>query len=250
MTNKTPHIDLQQPEIGFGKTVLMPGDPLRAKYIADNFLTDAVLVNGVRGVNGYTGYYKGVKVSVMASGMGMPSIGIYSYELYKFFGVQNIIRVGSAGGISEKARVRDILIGMGACTNSNFPSQYGMNGTIAPICDFTLLETANTIAMKKGLPVHIGNLYSSDTFYDDSASTARWGKMGCLAVEMEAAALYCTAMRLGMRALAICTVSDILYPPFTALDAKEREQTFTQMMELALDCAVEYEKLPVIEPKE
>ena len=250
MTNKTPHIDLQQPEIGFGKTVLMPGDPLRAKYIADNFLTDAVLVNGVRGVNGYTGYYKGVKVSVMASGMGMPSIGIYSYELYKFFGVQNIIRVGSAGGISEKARVRDILIGMGACTNSNFPSQYGMNGTIAPICDFTLLETANTIAMKKGLPVHIGNLYSSDTFYDDSASTARWGKMGCLAVEMEAAALYCTAMRLGMRALAICTVSDILYPPFTALDAKDREQTFTQMMELALDCAVEYEKLPVIEPKE
>ena len=250
MTNKTPHIDLQQPEIGFGKTVLMPGDPLRAKYIADNFLTDAVLVNGVRGVNGYTGYYKGVKVSVMASGMGMPSIGIYSYELYKFFGVQNIIRVGSAGGISEKARVRDILIGMGACTNSNFPSQYGMNGTIAPICDFTLLETANTIAMKKGLPVHIGNLYSSDTFYDDSASTARWGKMGCLAVEMEAAALYCTAMRLGMRALAICTVSDILYPPFTALDAKDREQTFTQMMELALDCAVEHEKLPVIEPKE
>lgn len=250
MTNKTPHIDLKQPEIGFGKTVLMPGDPLRAKYIADNFLTDAVLVNGVRGVNGYTGYYKGVKVSVMASGMGMPSIGIYSYELYKFFGVQNIIRVGSAGGISEKARVRDILIGMGACTNSNFPSQYGMNGTIAPICDFTLLETANTIAEKKGLSVHIGNLYSSDTFYDDSASTARWGKMGCLAVEMEAAALYCTAMRLGMRALAICTVSDILYPPFTALDAKDREQTFTQMMELALDCAVEYEKLPVIEPKE
>lgn len=250
MTNKTPHIDVSRPEIGFGKTVLMPGDPLRAKYIAENFLTDAVLVNGVRGVNGYTGYYKGVKVSVMASGMGMPSIGIYSYELYKFFGVQNIIRVGSAGGISEQVKVRDIVVGMGACTNSNFASQYNMNGTVAPICDFALLDTANKIAQKKGLNIHIGNLYSSDTFYDDSFPSSRWGKMGCLAVEMEAAALYCTAMRYGMRALAICTVSDILYPPFTALDAQAREQTFTQMMELALDCAVEYENLPIIEPKE
>lgn len=248
MTNKTPHIDLKN-DLGFGKTVLMPGDPLRAKYIADNFLTDAVLVNGVRGVNGYTGYYKGVKVSVMASGMGMPSIGIYSYELYKFFGVQNIIRVGSAGAINEKVKVRDIVIGMGACTNSNFPNQYNMNGTIAPICDYDLLSTAKNIADKNGLNVHIGNLYSSDTFYDDSFPSANWGKVGCLAVEMEAAALYCTAMRLGMRALAICTISDILYPPFTALDAKDREQTFTQMMELALDCAVEYEKLPLIEAK-
>lgn len=250
MANKTPHINLKDDNIGFGKTVLMPGDPLRAKYIAENFLTDAVLVNGVRGVNGYTGYYKGVKVSVMASGMGMPSIGIYSYELYKFFGVQNIIRVGSAGAINEKVKVRDIVIGMGACTNSNFPSQYNMNGTIAPICDYELLSTAKQIADGKKLNVHIGNLYSSDTFYDDSFPSANWGKMGCLAVEMEAAALYCTAMRYGMRALAICTVSDILYPPFTALEADEREKTFTQMMELALDCAVEYEKLPLIEPKE
>ena len=249
MTNKTPHIDLKDNELGFGKTVLMPGDPLRAKYIADNFLTDAVLVNGVRGVNGYTGYYKGVKVSVMASGMGMPSIGIYSYELYKFFGVQNIIRVGSAGAINEKVKVRDIVIGMGACTNSNFPHQYNMNGTIAPICDYDLLSTAKNIADKNALNVHIGNLYSSDTFYDDSFPSGNWGKVGCLAVEMEAAALYCTAMRLGKRALAICTISDILYPPFTALDAKDREQTFTQMMELALDCAVEYEKLPLIEAK-
>ena len=250
MTNKTPHINLQDADLGFGKTVLMPGDPLRAKYIADNFLTDAVLVNGVRGVNGYTGYYKGVKVSVMASGMGMPSIGIYSYELYKFFGVQNIIRVGSAGAINQKAKVRDIVIGMGACTNSNFPSQYGLNGTIAPICDFDMLSTAKKISDEKNLNVHIGNLYSSDTFYDDSHPSADWGKIGCLAVEMEAAALYCTAMRMGMRAMAICTISDILYPPFTTLDAKDREQTFTQMMELALDCAVEYEKLPVLEPKE
>ena len=250
MTNKTPHIDLKGSEVGFGKTVLMPGDPLRAKYIADNFLEDAVLVNGVRGVNGYTGYYKGVKVSVMASGMGMPSIGIYSYELYKFFGVQNIIRVGSAGAINEKVQVRDIVVGMGACTNSNFPSQYNMNGTIAPICDFDMLSTAKNIADNKGLNIHIGNLYSSDTFYDDSFPSANWGKVGCLAVEMEAAALYCTAMRLGMRALAICTISDILFPPFTALDADSREKTFTAMMELALDSAVEYEKLPHLEPKE
>jgi purine-nucleoside phosphorylase len=250
MTNKTPHIDLKDSTLGFGKTVLMPGDPLRAKYIADNFLTDTVLVNGVRGVNGYTGYYNGVKVSVMASGMGMPSICIYSYELYKYFGVQNIIRVGSAGAINPKVKVREMVIGMGACTNSNFPNQYNMNGTIAPICDYDLLSTAKTIADKNGYTVHIGNLYSSDTFYDDSFPSANWGKVGCLAVEMEAAALYCTAMRLGMRALAICTISDILYPPFTALDAKEREQSFTEMMKLALDCAVEYENLPLIEAKD
>ena len=249
MTNKTPHIDLKN-DLGFGKTVLMPGDPLRAKYIADNFLTDAVLVNGVRGVNGYTGYYKGVKVSVMASGMGMPSIGIYSYELYKFFGVQNIIRVGSAGAINDKVKVRDIVIGQGACTNSSFPNQYGMNGTIAPICDFAMLDIANKVAAKNSLNVHIGNLYSSDTFYDDSTPSSAWGKVGCLAVEMEAAALYCTAMRLGMRALAICTISDILYPPFTSLDANERQVSFTEMMKLALDCAVEYEALPDNEPKE
>ena len=249
MTNKTPHIDLKN-DLGFGKTVLMPGDPLRAKYIAENFLTDAVLVNGVRGVNGYTGYYKGVKVSVMASGMGMPSIGIYSYELYKFFGVQNIIRVGSAGAINDKVKVRDIVIGQGACTNSSFPNQYGMNGTIAPICDFSMLDIANKVAAKNSLNVHIGNLYSSDTFYDDSTPSSAWGKVGCLAVEMEAAALYCTAMRLGMRALAICTISDILYPPFTSLDANERQVSFTEMMKLALDCAVEYEALPDNEPKE
>ena len=250
MTNKTPHIDLKNPEIGFGKTVLMPGDPLRAKYIAENFLEDAVLVNGVRGVNGYTGYYKGVKVSVMASGMGMPSIGIYSYELYKFFGVQNIIRVGSAGAINEKVKVRDIVAGMGACTNSNFPSQYNMNGTIAPICDYDMLAISKKIADEKGYNFHVGNLYSSDTFYDDSFPSGNWGKIGCLAVEMEAAALYCTAMRYGMRALAICTISDILYPPFTALDAMERQESFTQMMELALESAVEYDKLPHLEPKE
>ncbi|MBE6587235.1 MAG: purine-nucleoside phosphorylase [Ruminococcaceae bacterium] len=250
MTQKTPHIDLKGSDLGFGKTVLMPGDPLRAKFIAENFLSDAVLVNGVRGVNGYTGYYKGVKVSVMASGMGMPSIGIYSYELYKYFGVQNIVRIGSAGAISESVNVRDIVAGMGACTNSAFPKQYNMNGTIAPICDFTLLETCKRVADLSGIELHVGNLYSSDTFYDDSFPSSNWGRMGCLAVEMEAAALYCTAMRLGMRALAICTISDILYPPFTALDADSREKTFTQMMTLALDSAVEYEGLPILIPKD
>ena len=236
MTNKTPHIDLKDSTIGFGKTVLMPGDPLRAKFIADNFLTDAVLVNGVRGVNGYTGYYKGVKVSVMASGMGMPSIGIYSYELYKFFGVQNIIRVGSAGAINEKVKVRDIVVGMGACTNSNFPAQYNMNGTIAPICDFDLLSTAKKIADNKNLNIHIGNLYSSDTFYDDSFPSANWGKIGCLAVEMEAAALYMNAAAAGKRALAICTVSDHIIRG-EALDADARQTTFTDMMTIALNVA-------------
>ena len=250
MAQKTPHIDIKDDSVGFGKTVLMPGDPLRAKYIADNYLHDAVLVNNVRGVNGYTGYYNGVKVSVMASGMGMPSIGIYSYELYKYFGVQNIIRVGSAGAINEKVGLRDIVCGMGACTNSAFPKQYNMNGTIAPICDYKMLEAVKKTADINGIDLHIGNLYSSDTFYDDSFPSANWGKMGCLAVEMEAAALYCTAMRLGMRALAICTVSDILYSPYTSLDAENREKTFTTMMKLALDSAVEFDSFPHIDPCE
>ena len=237
MTKKTPHIDLKDTAVGFGKTVLMPGDPLRAKYIAENYLENEVLVNGVRGVNGYTGFYKGVKVSVMASGMGMPSIGIYSYELYKHFGVQNIIRVGSAGAINEKVGVRDIVAGMGACTNSSFPNQYNMNGTIAPICDYTMLETAKRVADRSGIELHIGNLYSSDTFYDDSFPSINWGKMGCLAVEMEAAGLYMTAARLKKNALAICTISDSLITG-EALPALERQNTFTQMMEIALRTAV------------
>ncbi len=249
MTKKTPHIDLLN-DIGFGKTVLMPGDPLRAKFIAENFLENPVLVNNVRGVHGYTGYYKGVKVSVMASGMGMPSIGIYSYELYKYFGVQNIMRIGSAGAISENVKLRDIVAGMGACTNSNFASQYGLNGTIAPIADYNLLSTVKSVADKKEINMPIGNLYSSDTFYDDTNQTTDWRKMGCLAVEMEAAALYLIAQRLSMRALAICTISDLVYPPFDSLPAKEREQSFTQMMELALDSAIEFEKLPIITPKD
>ena len=244
--NKTPHINLLDEELGFGKTVLMPGDPLRAKYIAEHFLENPVLVNNVRGVQGYTGYYDGVKVSVMASGMGMPSIGIYSYELYKFFGVQNIMRIGSAGAISRDCQVRDIVAGIGACTNSNFGAQYGLDGTIAPVCNFEMLSAAGKAADSMGADLKIGSLYSSDTFYDDTHKATDWEKAGCLAVEMEAAALYMTALRLKRRALAICTISDLAYPPFTGLDAKDREQSFTGMMELALRTAKELENLPLL----
>lgn len=242
---KTPHINLLNEELGFAKTVLMPGDPLRAKFIAENFLENAVLVNNVRGINGYTGYYKGVKVSVMASGMGMPSIGIYSYELYKHFGVENIMRIGSAGAISENVKLRDIVAGMGACTNSNFASQFNLNGTIAPICNFEMLSIAKKVADNMGINMPVGNLLSSDTFYDDSFPAKNWDKIGCLAVEMEAAALYLTAQRLNKRALAICTISDLVYEPFDSLSASDREQSFTQMMQLALDTALELENLNV-----
>lgn len=249
MAENTPHIK-QLDEIGFGKTVLMPGDPLRAKFIAETFLESPVLVNGVRGVNGYTGYYKGVKVSVMASGMGMPSIGIYSYELYKFFGVQNIIRVGSAGSISPDCNVRDIVAGIGACTNSSFSNQYGLDGTVAPVCNYDILSAAKAVADEKKYNLKIGSLYSSDTFYDDSHASVDWAKVGCLAVEMESAALYTTALRLGKRALAICTISDLCYEPFTSLDADERQNSFTDMMTLALETAVKIDTLPHLEPKE
>ncbi|MBQ8572853.1 MAG: purine-nucleoside phosphorylase [Ruminococcus sp.] len=245
---KTPHINLLD-DVAFGKTVLMPGDPLRAKFIAENFLENPKLVNNVRGIQGYTGYYKGVKVSVMASGMGMPSIGIYSYELFKFFGVQNIIRVGSAGAINEDVKLKDIVVGLGASTNSNFASQYGLKGSVAPVCSFDLLKAVND-ASHNNINIKVGSLYSSDTFYDDKTPAREWGKVGCLAVEMEAAALYLTAQRLGMRALAICTISDLVYPPYDSLDAEDREKTFTDMMALALETAVIAEDLPTLIPKE
>lgn len=247
MTAETPHIRPEAGSHGFGKTVLMPGDPLRAKLLAEKYLENAELVNSVRGVNGYTGYYKGVKISVMASGMGMPSIGIYAYELYNYFQVENIIRIGSAGAISESVGLRDIVVGMGACTNSSFALQYGLSGTVAPICDYDLLTLFAAECSESGITPKIGNLFSSDTFYDDTRPSAEWGKLGCLAVEMEAAALYCTAMRFKKRALAVCTVSDLVYPPYTALSAEEREKSFTQMMEAALNTAVLAEKqLPLL----
>lgn len=231
----TPHIDAVPED--FAETVLMPGDPLRAKFISENFLENARLVNSVRGINGYTGTYKDRAVSVMASGMGMPSMAIYSYELFKFFNVKNIIRIGSAGSINQNIKVRDIVIGMGACTNSNYASQYGLSGTFAPICSYKLLKACTETATELGLEFKVGNLYSSDTFYDDSASTAEWAKMGVMAVEMESAALYMNAARLGKNAIAICTVSDhILTGEVTT--AEERQTSFTDMMRLALETAV------------
>ena len=236
----TPHINANNGD--FAKTVLMPGDPLRAKFIAENFLENAVLVNNVRGIQGYTGMYKGTRVSVMASGMGIPSIGIYSYELFSFFDVNNIIRVGSAGALSHKLKLRDIVAGMGACTNSDFARQYDLPGTFAPVCSYELLKTAVTAAEALGTEMKVGNLVSSDTFYDArSDANERWRSMGVLAVEMEAAGLYMSAAKLGKRALALCTISDL---PFTGEEctAEERQNTFTQMMKIALDTAVLMDK--------
>ena len=231
----TPHNAAQMGD--FAKTVLMPGDPLRAKFIADTFLEDAKLVNNVRGIQGYTGTYKGTPVSVMASGMGMPSIGIYAHELFSQYGVENIIRVGSAGAISDKLKLRDVVAGQGSCTDSNFARQYGLPGDFAPIADFTLLETAVAAAREMGVEMPVGNLLSSDTFYDASGSTMKWAEMGVLAVEMEAAGLYMTAAKLGKRALAICSISDSIVTG-EELPAVERQNTFTAMMKIALETAV------------
>ena len=240
MSNHTPHI---KAEIGdFAKTVLMPGDPHRSRFIAENFLEKARLVNDVRGVQGYTGEYKGVPVSVMASGMGIPSIGIYSYELYKFFGVENIIRVGSAGGMQPSVKVRDVIMGMSASTTSRFGEQYGLDGIFAPTCDFTLLSNAVRIADKMGVNYHVGNLLSSDIFYNaNPEASKKWTDMGVLGVEMEAAGLYMNAAHLGKRALAICTVSDHLLTA-ESLSADLRQTSFTEMMEIALNVAVSMEK--------
>lgn len=230
----TPHIAAKPGD--FAKTVLMPGDPLRSNFIAETFLENPVLVNNTRGVQGYTGTYKGKKVSVMASGMGMPSIGIYSYELFNYYDVENIIRVGTAGVIRPDLKVRDIVIGQGACTNSNYANQFELPGTFAPICSYELLKKAVDAAEKMGVTPVVGNLYSSDAFYDDSMGLSKWQKMGVLAVEMEAAALYMNAARAGKNALAICTISD---NPFTGevTTAEERQMTFTKMMEIALEIA-------------
>lgn len=236
----TPHINAKPED--FGKTVLMPGDPLRSKFIAENFLENPVLVNNVRGVQGYTGTYKGTKVSVMASGMGMPSIGIYSYELFNFFGVENILRVGSTGSLSKDVKIRDIIFGMGASTNSNFARQFQIPGTYAPIADYKLLSTAIKAADELKATYHVGNILSSDTFYDaQSDANEKWQKMGILGIEMEAAALYMNAAYAGKRALAILTVSDSIVTG-EATTAEERQNSFTQMMQVALDTAVMMEK--------
>ena len=242
----TPHIKAAPGD--FGQTVLMPGDPLRSQFIAENFLENPVLVNNVRGVQGYTGTYHGTRVSVMASGMGMPSIGIYSWELFTVFGVENILRIGSAGALCERVNLRDIVVGQGACTDSAWAAQYHLPGTFAPIADYTMLRTCVETAEQMGLAYHVGNLLSSDRFYGDDGdmpdgwkANYAWAKMGVLAVEMEAAALYMNAARAGKRALAICTVSDqLVRQEFTT--AEERQTGFTQMMQLALETAVRLEK--------
>lgn len=236
MSLPTPHIAATEKD-AFAKTVLMPGDPLRAKYIAENFLETPVLVNNTRGVQGYTGYYKGKRVSVMASGMGMPSIGIYSYELFNFYDVETIIRVGSAGAISPDLHLRDVVFGMGACTNSSYARQYNLPGDFAPVADYETLQNAVKAADMLGIKPFIGNLFSSDTFYDDASSLAEWQKMGVLAVEMECAALYMNAARAGKKALAICTISDCPLSGGEECTALEREQTFNKMIEIALEAA-------------
>ena len=241
----TPHIAAALGD--FGKTVLMPGDPLRSKFIAENFLENPVLVNNVRGVQGYTGFYKGVRVSVMASGMGMPAIGIYSHELFTGYGVENIIRVGSAGSIQENIHLYDLVIAQGACTDSNWASQFHLPGTFAPIASWELLSEAVKAAEENGARYHVGNVNSSDVFYGDHEGVPQgldsvYGlrKMGVMALEMEAAALYMNAARYGKRGLCICTISDhILTGEETT--SQQRQESFTTMMKVALDVAAAME---------
>lgn len=229
----TPHNGANPGDIA--KTVLMPGDPLRAKYIAETYLEDVVCFNTVRNMLGYTGTYQGKKISVMGGGMGIPSIGIYSFELFHHYDVDNIIRIGSAGGISDDIKVRDVVIAMGASTNSNYAIQYKLPGTFAPIADFGLLRKAVTIAEEKNIKTVVGNIVSSDTFYDDNPETnSLWKKMNILAVEMEAAALYMNAARAGKKALCMLTISDHVFTG-ESLSAQDRQTSFHEMMEIALE---------------
>jgi purine-nucleoside phosphorylase len=237
----TPHINA--PAGAFADTVLMPGDPLRSKLIADKFLENAELVNNVRGVQGYTGTWKGKRVSVMASGMGASSIGIYSYELFNMYDVENIIRVGSAGALQDNINVMDIVIAQAACTNSGFLETFHFPGTFAPIADYTLMQSAVQAADAHGATWHVGNIFSTDNFYNPKGyvgnEVAR--QMGVLAVEMEAAALYATAAYLGKRALCICTISDHIFKT-EQLSPEERQTGFNTMIEIALDAAAAMEK--------
>ncbi len=227
-------------EIGFAETVLMPGDPIRSKMIAETFLENAVQVNNVRGVQGYTGYYKGHKVSVMASGMGIPSMGIYSYELFNFFGVENIIRVGTAGGLTQDVKLKDVVFGFGANTDSAFARQFGVNGSIAPVCSYELLSLAVEAAEEMNINVKTGNFYSTDVFYNfDKNVNRKWADTGSIAVEMETAGLYLTAEACRKKALAICTISDLpLVEGCPKSTVEERETAFTDMIKIALEVAV------------
>lgn len=228
----TPHIEAKEGEIA--KTVIMAGDPLRAKFMAEKYLDNPTIYNQVRSMFGYTGTYKGKRVSIQGHGMGIPSIGIYTYELFNFYDVDTIIRVGSAGAIDDDLNIGDIVMGMGACTNSNYARQYNLCGTFAPIADFGLLSKAVSEAERQGFRYKVGNLYSSDTFYDDDENSLKqWQKMGVLAVEMEAPALYMNAARAGKKALCICTISDCPFKNI-ATTSEQRQTGFTNMMEVAL----------------
>lgn len=235
MSKSTPHIKSEN--IKIAETILLPGDPLRAKYIADNFLENVVQFNAVRNMLGFTGTYKGKEISVMGTGMGMPSIGIYSWELINVFGVKNLIRIGSCGALQENLKLYDVIFGIGASTNSNYASQYDLPGTFAPTASWKLLEKAKKVADEKNIDVHIGNILSSDIFYGDNPDAIKkWINMGVLGVEMEAAALYMNAARAGVNALCILTVSDhILTQEETT--PEERQTAFTKMMEIALELA-------------
>ncbi len=229
----TPHNNAKKGQIA--DCVIMPGDPVRAKYIADNYFENAVCFNNIRGINGYTGTYKGKKVSVMASGMGMPSMGIYSYELYNYYDVTSIIRIGTAGALSDKLKLMDIVIAMGACTDSNYAMQFNLPGTFAPICDYELLRKATDCADNMKLNTSVGNIVSSDVFYNDNNDVnEKWKKMGVLAVDMETAALYDNANRAGKKALSILTVSDHLFRDEHLL-AEERSTSVDTMIKLALE---------------
>ncbi len=230
----TPHINA--PEGAFAPTVLMPGDPLRSRFIAETFLENAELVNNVRGVQGYTGFWQGKRVSVMASGMGMPSIGIYSYELFNFYGVENIIRIGSAGALNPNVHLMDIVAAMSAYTDSNFAHQFEISGNIAPCCSYELLAKAVEAGKKIGKNVVCGPIYSSDVFYDESGNAKKLQKLGVLAVEMEAAALYLNASRAGKKALCLCTISDSVVTG-ESMPAEQRQVGFREMMRIALEIA-------------
>ena len=230
----TPHNSANVGDIA--ETGVMCGDPLRVKYIAENYLEKAEMFNEVRGMYGFTGYYKGKRLSVMGHGMGMPSIGIYAHELYNFFGVKSIIRAGSAGGLCDDVKLRDIVIAQGTCTDSNFAWQYGITGSFAPIADFGLLRAAVENAEKLGLCVKVGNLYSTDVFYSPKNANDSMRDMGVLAVEMEAAALYMIAAKAHAKALCVCTVSDHLYSP-EKLTVEERQTGFDNMIRLCLETA-------------
>jgi purine-nucleoside phosphorylase len=234
----TPHINA--PKDAFAKTVLMPGDPFRAKRIAEKYLKNAVLVNDVRGVQGYTGEYKGKKVSVMASGMGIPSIGIYSYELYHAYNVENIIRIGTCGALQKEVKVKDLVVATGACTDSNYAESFGLKGVISAVPSFKLLKKADEMVNKLGLQdkTRFGQLFTTDVFYRDTNDTLQWTKMGVIGVEMEAYGLYLNAARAGKNALAICSISDNMVTK-QELTAEERTKSVDEMITLALEIAVE-----------